>query len=172
MYIYPNTTSGLAGSSEAVKLKNDPAETLTELDLQIMKSLQEDSRLSLSKIADKLGTSVGTAQKHIKKLEDRGVLKGYTAIIDPTKLGYNVTAVVFVQVEGGRLLDVENEIAKEANVLAVYDITGDYDAALVTKFKDTSGLNAFVKRLLSMRHIKRTVTNVALNVIKEEFTLI
>ena len=140
------------------------------MDHQIIASLQEDSRLSLSKIADKLGTSSSTAQKHIKKLEDKGVLKGYTVVIDPTKLGYCVTAVVFVQVEGEHLLNVENEIAKEDNVLAVYDITGDYDAALVTKFKDTGSLNAFVKRLLSMRYVKRTVTNVAFNVIKEEFT--
>jgi DNA-binding Lrp family transcriptional regulator len=154
------------------KLKTHHAETLTELDLQIIQSLQEDSRLSLNKIADKLGTSVSTAQKHIKKLEEQGVVNGYTAIVDPVKLGYGVTAIVFVQVEGGRLLDVEHEIAKEDNVLAVYDITGDYDAALVTKFKDNSSLNAFIKRLLSMRYIKRTVTNVAFDVVKEDFKII
>ena len=115
---------------------------------------------------------MGTVQKHAVRLENRGVLKGYTAIIDPIKLGYDITAVVFVQVGGGRLLDVEREIAKEANVLAVYDITGDYDAALIAKFKDYSGLNAFVKRLLSMQYITRTVTNVASNVVKEDFKVL
>jgi len=115
---------------------------------------------------------LGTVRKHVVRLEDRGVLQGYTAIIDPTKLGYDITAVVFVQVGGGRLLDVEHEIAKEDNVLAVYDITGDYDAALIAKFKDYSGLNAFVKRLLSMQYITRTVTNVASNVVKEDFKVL
>jgi Lrp/AsnC family transcriptional regulator for asnA, asnC and gidA len=153
-------------------MKKESADRFTELDFQIIKSLTEDSRLSLNKIAGKLGTSVSTAQKHIERLEKKGVLKGYTAIVDPVKLGYAVTAVVFVQVEGGRLLDVEREIAKEGNVLAVYDITGDYDAALITKFRDNSGLNAFIKRLLSMPHIKRTVTNVAFNVVKEDFNII
>ena len=155
-----------------LQLKTDPTETLTEFDLQIIKSLQANSRVSLNKIAEKLGTSAETAQKHIRKLEEKGILKGYTANIDPAKIGYAVTAIVFIQVEGGRLLDTENEIAKEDNVLAVYDITGEYDAALVTKFRDTSGLNDFIKRLLSMRYIKRTVTNVAFNIIKEDFKII
>jgi Lrp/AsnC family transcriptional regulator for asnA, asnC and gidA len=53
-------------------------------------------------------------------------------------------------------------------VVAVYDITGDYDAAVITKFKDRSSLNDFVKKLLAMPNIKRTVTNVVLNVIKED----
>jgi Lrp/AsnC family transcriptional regulator for asnA, asnC and gidA len=152
-------------------MKHHSTETLTELDIQILKSLQEDSRLSLNKIANKVGTSAGTVQKHIHEMEASGLLKGYSATVDPIKLGYGVTAVVFVQVEGGRLLEVEQEIAKEDNVLAVYDITGDYDAAVIAKFKDNSGLNAFVKRLLSMRHVKRTITNVALNVVKEDFKL-
>lgn len=65
-------------------------------------------------------------------------------------------------------MEVENEIAQASNVVAVYDITGDYDAAIITKFKDRIGLNDFVKNLLTNPHIKRTVTNIALNVIKED----
>lgn len=65
-------------------------------------------------------------------------------------------------------MEVENEIAQASSVVAVYDITGDYDAAIITKFKDRMGLNDFVKNLLTNPHIKRTVTNIALNVIKED----
>jgi DNA-binding Lrp family transcriptional regulator len=143
--------------------------SLTELDIQLLKSLAEKSRTSLNKISENLGISIETVQKHVKKLENNGIIKGYTAVVDLSKMGYTVTAVVFVQIEGGHLSDVEAEIAKEDNVLAVYDTTGDYDAVLVAKFKDTNGLNAFVKRLLSMRHVRRTVTNVAFNVLKEDF---
>ena len=73
-----------------------------------------------------------------------------------------------VQAEGTYLTDIENEIAKTANVVAVYDITGDYDATVIAKFKDRAGLNAFIKNLLAIPHIRRTVTNVALNIIKED----
>ena len=138
-----------------------------DLDFRILSLLQEDGRLSFNKIASKLGISVGTAFNHVKNLEREGILKGYTAILDLTKLDYGYTAIILIQAEGEHLTDVENEIAKAANVVAVYDITGDYDAAVIAKFKDRSSLNAFIKNLIAIPHIKRTVTNIALNVIKE-----
>jgi len=130
--------------------------------------LQEDCRLSFNKIAHKLGISVGTAFNHVKNLEKKGILKGYTTILDTTKLGYSLTALIMIQAEGEHLTDVEKEIAKTANVVAVYDIIGDYDAAVITKFKDRTDLNAFIKNLLATPHISRTVTSIALNVIKED----
>jgi Lrp/AsnC family transcriptional regulator for asnA, asnC and gidA len=86
-------------------------------------------------------------------------------------LGYSLTAVILIQVEGGRLMDVENEITKTANVIAVYDITGDYGAIVITKFKDGADLNTFIKNLSAIPHVRRTVTNVALSVIKEDFRI-
>ena len=74
-----------------------------------------------------------------------------------------------IQVEGSFLTDVENEISKSANVIAVYDITGDYDAVAIAKFKDRTSLNAFIKNLLSVPHIKRTVTHIVLNITKEGY---
>jgi DNA-binding Lrp family transcriptional regulator len=149
-------------------VKTDLVENVNDLDLQIIKLLQEDCRLSFNKIARKLGISVGTAFNHVKNLEKKGILKGYTVIVDSVKLGYSLTALMLIQAEGSYLSHVENEIAKTANAVAVYDITGDYDAAVIAKFKDRASLNAYVKNLLALPHIKRTVTNVALNVIKED----
>jgi Lrp/AsnC family transcriptional regulator for asnA, asnC and gidA len=111
---------------------------------------------------------VGMAVNHVRNLEKKGILKGYTAILDTTKLGYSLTAFIIIQAEGEHLADVEREIAKTANVVAVYDITGDYDDAVITKFRDRTDLNAFVKNLLAAPYIRRTATSVALNVIKED----
>ena len=145
----------------------DLIEKIDDVDIQILSVLQEDSRLSFNKIARKLGISVGTAFNRIKSLEKKGVLKGYTTVVDSSKLGYGLTVIIMIQAEGSHLTEIENEIAKTANVVAVYDITGDYDAVAIAKFKDRAGLNFFVKNLLVIPHIKRTVTNVALNVVKE-----
>jgi DNA-binding Lrp family transcriptional regulator len=139
--------------------------------LQILALIQEDSRLSFNKIAGRLGVSVGTAYNRLKNLEATGIVKGYTVVLDSNKLGYSLTAIILIQVEGGHLEEVETQIAKSTNVIAVYDITGEYDAALVTKFKDSSMLNDFVKSLLVAPHVKRTVTNVALNVVKEDYQI-
>jgi DNA-binding Lrp family transcriptional regulator len=149
------------------KLETSLIEKIDAVDLRILSLLQEDCRLSFNKIASKLGISVGTAFNHVKSLEKKGVIKGYTLIADSSKLGYSLTAIIMIQAEGTHLTDVENEIAKTENVVAVYDITGDYDATVIAKFKDRAGLNAFIKNLLATPHIKRTVTNVALNIVKE-----
>ena len=144
---------------------------MDDIDLQIIALLQEDSRLSFNKIAHRLKVSVGTAYNRVKNLEAMGIVKGYTVTLDPSKLGFSLTAIIMVQVEGGHLTEVEQEIAKNANVIAIYDITGDYDAAVVTKFKDRASLNDFVKSLLATPYIKRTVTSVALDIIKEEYRI-
>jgi DNA-binding Lrp family transcriptional regulator len=156
------------GASESLKLETSTLKKVDELDIRILSLLQEDCRLSFNKIANKLGVSVGTAFNHVKNLEKNGVLKGYTAVLDSGKLGYNLTVIIMIQAEGTYLIDVENEIAKISNVVALYDITGDYDAIAIAKFKDRASLNTFIKSLLSLPHLKRTLTNVALNVVKED----
>jgi DNA-binding Lrp family transcriptional regulator len=144
-------------------------ETLDDIDIRILNLLQEDSRLSYNKIATKLRLSVGTVFNHVKNLQKRGVLKGYTVILDWVKLGYNLSAIVLVQSDGKHVTEVESEIAKSPNVVAVYDVTGDYDAVVVSKFKDRNSLNVFIKGLLAMPFVKRTVTNVAFSAVKEDF---
>jgi DNA-binding Lrp family transcriptional regulator len=80
-----------------------------------------------------------------------------------------MTAIVLIQAEGAHLAEVETDIAETDNVVSVYDVTGDFDIAVISRFKDRKGLNTFIKNLLSNPHIKRTVTNVVLNVVKEDF---
>ncbi len=152
-------------------LEMDRNEKIDELDLQIIKKLQEDSRTSFNKIAGRLNISTGTAYNRIKNLEDKGIITGYTVLVDASRLGYTMTVLVLIQTEGAHILDAEKEIAEIQNVMSVYDITGDFDIAVLARFKTREGLNAFVKKLLTLPYIKRTVTNVALNVVKEDFRL-
>jgi len=154
-----------------IKLKYVLLDKIDEVDLKIISLLQEDSRLSFNKIASKLGISPGTAFNRIKSLEERGVLKRYTVLIDPAKLGYTMTALVLIQAEGAHLSDLEGEIAKIDNVISVYDITGDFDIAVIARFMDRFGLNEFVKKILAIPYVKRTVTNIILNVVKEDLRL-
>ena len=143
------------------------AKELDEIDKQIIKLLQDDSRLSYKKIADELGISVGTAYNRIKNLEEKKVIKGYTIIADPLKLGLEITAVILIQADGAHLTKIEQDIAKLSNVISVYDTTGDFDMIVIARFQNRSSLNVFIKSILSMRYLKRTVTNVVLNTIKE-----
>ena len=119
---------------EKSKLETSLIEKIDDVDLRILSLLQEDCRLSFNKIAKKLGISVGTAFNHVKNLEKKGIIEGYTLMLDSSKLGYGLTVIVMIQAEGSFLADVENEISKSSNTIAVYDITGDYDAVAIAKF--------------------------------------
>jgi DNA-binding Lrp family transcriptional regulator len=140
-------------------------------DLQILSVLQEDSRLSCRKLASKLGMSGVMASARVKNLEDKGFVKGYTTLLDAVKLGYDLTAVIFFQVEGGFLKNLSADLSQMANVIAVYEITGEFDIVAVVKLKDRDSLNALIKDLLVTPHIKKTMTDITLNVVKEDFRI-
>ncbi|MDY6965623.1 MAG: Lrp/AsnC family transcriptional regulator [Halobacteriota archaeon] len=140
---------------------------IDDLDLKVIKELQNDARQSFKDIAERLGVSEGTVYNRVNKLKELGVIKKFVPDIDFSKLGYDLTALIGIAVEGGHLPEKEKEIAEDPNVLAVYDTTGEYDVMVVVKFKDRVGLNDFIKRVLSLQYVKKTYTMLALNVIKE-----
>jgi DNA-binding Lrp family transcriptional regulator len=145
---------------------------LDETDVTILKALTEDARLSSRQIAKQCDVSVGTALSRIRKMEEEGIIKGYTALLDQEKLGYELTVMTEMTVSKGRLLEVENEIARMPNVCCVYDLTGLADAAIIAKFKNREELSKFTKRLLSLPYVERTNTHVVLTAIKEDFRMV
>jgi Lrp/AsnC family transcriptional regulator for asnA, asnC and gidA len=154
-----------------VKKKLNQKTGIDKIDLQILNILQEDCHLSFRKLADKMCISGVMAAARIKNLEDKGIIKGYTTVLNPVKLGFDLTAVIFIQTEGGYLKDLENGLSQMANVTALYEITGDFDVVAVVKLKDRDSLNSLLKNLLVTPHIKKTMTNITLNVVKEDFNI-
>lgn len=150
----------------SLKPKKSP-EQINVIDLQIIRALEEDSRTSLRKLAHRIGLSQIVVRNHVKNLEHERIILGYAPVIDATKMGYFFTAIIMIQLEGGNMAEVENEIAKEDNVLSVYEITGEFDAIIFAKFRDNAELNYFLKRMLTNRFIKRAFTLIALNSVKE-----
>jgi Lrp/AsnC family transcriptional regulator for asnA, asnC and gidA len=147
--------------------KKSPNKKLDFVDIQIIRALEEDSRVSLRKLAQKVGVTPNVLHNRVEALEKEGIILGYVPIVDAAKMGYALTAIIMIQIEGGHIIEVENQIAKENNVLSVYDITGEYDAVVFAKFRDNNSLNAFLKNLLTERFIKRTTTLLAFNSVKE-----
>jgi len=145
---------------------------LDETDVKILKALTADARLSSRQIAKQCQISIGTALSRIKKMESEGVIKGYAALLDQEKLGYELTVVTEITVSKGRLLEMENEIARISNVCCVYDLTGLADAAIIAKFKSREDLSKFTKHLLSLPYVERTNTHVVLTTVKEDFRII
>ncbi|NLE05937.1 MAG: Lrp/AsnC family transcriptional regulator [Crenarchaeota archaeon] len=145
---------------------------LNDVDLKILKALLEDARFSSRQIAKTVGVSVGTVLSRIKKMEDEGLVKGYSVILDHEILGYQLTVVTEITVAKGRLVETESEISKIPNVCSVYDVTGLTDAIIIAKFKTREDLGLFTKRLLALPYVERTNTHVVISTVKENFRLL
>lgn len=144
---------------------------LDKTDMKILKNLLVDARLSSRQMALKLGMSTVTILTRIKKLEREKIVKGYTAIIDHEKLGYDLTAIISIFTKKGKMVEVENELSSLENVCAVYDVTGESDTVVVAKFKSRDELSKFVKTISSKPNVDKTVTNIVLSTVKEDFRL-
>lgn len=140
---------------------------IDELDLEILSILSIDGRKNKSTIADDLNRSPNTIIKHISNLEENGVIKNYGVQIDYEKLGYNIIALIELTISKGKMLEVEQDIAKIPNVFAVYDITGEYDALILARFKNRGDLSKMIKKIHTSQFVERTNTHMVLNVIKE-----
>ncbi|MCL4519734.1 MAG: Lrp/AsnC family transcriptional regulator [Thaumarchaeota archaeon] len=144
---------------------------IEELDLRIIRALQKDARSSYRDIARRLDIAVGTVQSRIRKLEEYGVLKGFSVDLDYSKMGFGLTALILLQAKGKHLKDVETKVAKINNACVVYDITGDFDIALVAKFHAASEMDRFIKEVLAIDFVERAVTSIVLNCVKENYNM-
>lgn len=146
--------------------------SINELDKKILNLLLKNSRQSYRRLAKKLGISVATVLKHVKKLEKMGIIRKYTCSLDYEKLGYDILVIIEIRIAKGKLIEVEKKIATHRNVYAVYDHTGAFDATLIARFKNRRALDNFVKLIQSYDFVERTETKLVLNTIKEEGNLI
>lgn len=141
--------------------------TYENLDAELINGLLGDGRASLRSLAEQLDVSVTTISNHLRDLEDEGVIEGYTPKVNYEALGYDVTAIIQLKVEGGALLDITDWLDEQKQMVSVYEVTGDYDIIAVGKFKDTDGMNKQIKELLSDADIRESNTSVVLNAVVE-----
>ncbi|MBI2079070.1 MAG: Lrp/AsnC family transcriptional regulator [Euryarchaeota archaeon] len=142
---------------------------MDDLDRSILRILSSDAQTNFKTIAEKCRTTVGTVHNRIKRLKEDGIIKRMIPELDAKKLGYGITAIIHFQIQGAHLQEVEQDLGRDPHVCSIYDVTGEYDAMMVAKFKDIEDLNGFVKRALTNRFITRTSTHLVLNVVKESF---
>lgn len=145
---------------------------IEELELKIVRSLNQNSRKSFREIAKEIGTSAPVVINKIKRLEEQGAIKGYIPLLDPEYFGFNLIAIVGIRISGGKLIETQENIAEDAHVFAIYDVTGEWDSIVIAHFKSRDDLNIFIKNVLSQKYVDRTVTHIVLNVVKDERKLI
>lgn len=138
-----------------------------KLDQKLVNALIGNGRESLRSLGEELDVSVTTVSNHIEALEASGGVKGYTPIIDYSKFGYNVTAIMHLKVEGTALNEIVETLKNQHNIISVYETTGDYDIISIGKFRDTTEMNEQIKDVLSEVDVRESNTSVVLNAAQE-----
>ncbi|MCD6445935.1 Lrp/AsnC family transcriptional regulator [Candidatus Bathyarchaeota archaeon] len=99
---------------------------MDETDLEILKILQKDGRIPFTDIAQKLKLSESAVRKRVQALQKEGVIKKFTIEINPSKIGFNIVAIVGFDVDPTKLLKVAQELCEIKEVRSVATSTGDH----------------------------------------------
>ena len=137
------------------------------LDTDLINELLGDGRASLRSLAETLDVSVTTVSNHLQNLEETGVIRGYSPIVDYDALGYDVTAIMQLTVDGSALSNVTESLRDHRQILSVYEVTGGFDVIAIGKFRDTEDMNDQIKSLLNDSGINESNTSVVLNTVSE-----
>ena len=134
---------------------------LDEIDLKLLKILEQDSRIPYRELASRFGVSVATICNRIKRLQELGIIKKFIVQIDYTKLGYNIRALIGVTVDPKTLRETLDSFRKMECVKKIYEVAGRYDFVLEILSKDTADLRTLLtERMSSIIGVQRTETMV------------
>lgn len=146
-----------------MKLGEEHAD-LDEIDRQILALMQENCRLPLAKIGEKVGLSAPSVMERVKKLEDGGIITAYRAIVNARLLGKDITAFIGVSTGHPHAIDTfEREIDSLDDVLECHHVTGTHTLILKAKTRNTSSLEELISRVRSIEGVVRTETMVVLS---------
>lgn len=144
-----------------------------EIDAKVLASLQAQGRISWAELGEVLGLSPPAAAERVRKLEARGLIRGYTALLDSFSLGFTITAFVSVSLERPEHRQPFLKlIEKLAEVQECHHAAGDYDYLLKVRCRDVRDLEQFVsERLKGLKGIVQTRTTIILSTYKETTSL-
>ena len=148
---------------------------IDEIDRDILMLLQENGRLSNAAIAEQVGLTTSTVFDRIKKMEKKGIIQKYVAIVDPAALGKSITAfvrLVVSSVDQEDYLHSKRQLSEicqaEPEILECYTVAGEDCYILKVRVSSTKALESLIERLRSHCLVTKTTTNIVLSTFKEE----
>lgn len=147
-------------------------ERIDEIDAKILSLLQGKGRMKRNRIAEEVGLSVPSVSERMRKLEERGIITGYHAIVNAKRMHIDITAFIRVMVENSDDYPQFVEEASKLNeVLEVHSVTGDGSHILKVRTRNTTTLEQLLANLQSWPSVHGTSTSIVLSTYKETRTL-
>ncbi|MEO6708771.1 MAG: Lrp/AsnC family transcriptional regulator [Planctomycetota bacterium] len=146
---------------------------IDDVDLKILAILQADGRASHAELARQVGLVGSAVHERVKKLEERGIVRGYSARLDPEALGKKLLAFVFLRAEeDGTSNEVALALAKIPEVLEVHHVAGEDCYLAKVRTADTESLGRLIReRFRAIPQVHSTRSTIVLETIKEDLCL-
>ena len=135
-------------------------------DLQLLALLRQDARATVATLAIKLGVSRGTVSNRVKRLEDAGVITGYTVRLRPDSEPNQITAWMSIAVEGNQTREVIAHLLGEPGVASLHDTNGRWDLLAAVRAGNLNELAAVLERVRLIKGIGNTETSIHLQTYK------
>ena len=140
---------------------------IDEKDMKIINLLLENGRISYSEIAKAIGLSDVAVIKRIRKLEQMGIIRKYTILIDPKKLGYKVVSITGIDVEPEYMFNILNTLKEKDYVKYLAITSGDHSIIAIIWAKDSDDVAKIHGEIAKMDGVKRVCPAIILDIIKE-----
>lgn len=141
---------------------------LDEIDIKILNHLQKHGRAQRNKLAEIVHLSVPSVSERMRKLEEKELISGYHAVLDAKLFNFDITAFVFVEVDGSdNYPGFVDQVTDEEEVLECHSITGEGSHVLKIRTKNTSSFEKLLSRIQSWQGVTRSRSNVVLSSFKE-----
>jgi DNA-binding Lrp family transcriptional regulator len=139
-----------------------------DIDRQIVALLRQNARRSFQSIGMRVSLSAPAVKRRVDRLEADGVIRGYTAQVDPGRFGWGTHALVALFCEG-RMSggDVQTAVSRHPEVVGAYTVAGEASAILHVRARDTAHLEESLERLRDHPGVTRTQTQIVLSTLFE-----
>lgn len=148
---------------------------LDELDVAILRELQEEGRLSNVELARRINLSPPATHARIKRLDEQGLIRRYVALLDPAKLGYDLMCFISISLQLHQTEELEafkERISQMPEVLECFHVTGEFDYLLKVVVRNRQELQRLVvERITPLAGVARIYTSLVLTEVKSSTAL-
>jgi Lrp/AsnC family leucine-responsive transcriptional regulator len=141
---------------------------LDDLDLKLLRSLQQNGRTKRNELAEHVGLSVPSVSERLKKLEDNKIIEGYFAKINRQAFGYDILAFILVMMDSSKhYKDLMKHVEKNPNILECYSVLGEGSHLIKVTVKNTEALEKLLSEIQTWLGVTSTKTTYVLSTLKE-----
>lgn len=154
----------------AQKLVQTAKVELSDVDRRILRALQEDGRMTIQSIADRVGLSASPCLRRIRQMEEAGIISAYSALVDQEKVGLPVSVFISIKLERQRSKELDRfaaAISSWPEVMECYLMTGQYDFLLRVVCADLRSYEGFLRdNLTQLEGVRSIESSFALGQVK------